>query len=81
MSELRKADAEALLMAEAFALGQHNPAIWNHYVSKWEADVIARINERFTASSPADWGTGGGAEPSLGNPAAGDDGSHAPATG
>lgn len=64
-----RADEDARLLAEAFALGQQNPAIWEAYVKGWEADVLDRINARFPAALPG--GTvepDGGADGDTGNP-------------
>lgn len=72
-AELTQADEDALLAAEAFSLGLHNPAIWDRYVEARTTDVYRRINERFPNTAPTNGGTGSGAIAGLGNPEAGDD--------
>lgn len=62
--ELSPADKEALLIAEAAALGGH---VWEAYMQGWESDVIRRINERFpeAVATGGDSGASGGELPDL----------------
>lgn len=72
VDELNQADRDAMLIIEAFALGQSNPAVWDAFMEGWTNDVFRRINSKFgTEIQPpprdpgaSDGGDGTGAESS-----------------
>lgn len=81
---IRQADADALLLAESFALGMGAlglaavvaegpiaPTAWDKYVERWTADVDRKCNERFRVPEfhGGAGGTGGGPVADLGSPA------------
>jgi len=62
--ELTQADKDAMLLVEAYVLGQQNPALWENYMNGWMQDVQRRINEKFGVAGsvepigPTDSGAG-----------------------
>lgn len=72
--ELNQADRDAMLIVEAFALGQRDPAVWDAFIQGWTADVYRRLNAKFGTSlepsPPGDPGTGDGGDGPGAEPAA-----------